>query len=200
MRQTFLEHIFQGRGLQRDFAPDKTCSGRLRQRTGVKGRLVITVWRGGGKAIMAGSRFNLATRHPVNFVVQHHAGEVEVAPTGVDKVIATNCQAVTIASDDYDLQVRTSQFQAGRKGQGPAVGNMESVGVNISAEPPGAANSANEGQLVLRNPEFIDSPEQRSQRYAMPATRAQKMREQVFPQIIADIELAVCFTHGMPVD
>ena len=191
MFESGLEHVFQSRGLQRDFASDHAGARRLGQRAGVEHGLVVTVRRRRRVTLVARGRRYLAAGHAVDFVVQHHASDVEIAPAGVDQMIAADRKTVAVAGNHDHFEVRPRELQAGGEGQRTAVGDVERIGIDIVAEPARAANARDENQPVLVDFEFVDRPQQRAQRDAVTAARAQEMREQVFAQVIVDIELSI---------
>jgi len=159
-------------------------AGGLGQGAGIEDRLMVTVGCRRGVAIAARGRRNLASGHAVDLVVEHHAGDVQIAPAGVDQVIAADRQAVAVAGDDDHFKIGPRQFQTGGERQRAAVGDMEGVGVDIGTEPPRTTDAANKRQPILVDVEFIDRPQQRAQRDAVPATRAQEVRKQVLAQVL----------------
>ena len=70
---------------------------------------------------------SLTTCHAGDFVVQHHAGEIEIAPEGVDQVIAADREAVAVAGDHDHLQVRARELETCGAGERPAMGNVKGV-------------------------------------------------------------------------
>ena len=152
-------------------------------------RLLIAERRGGGQPRLRGGRRHLAAGHAVDLVVEHQAGELEIAPAGVDQMIAADRQTIAVAGDDDDMQIGTRQRQAGRIGERPAVRDMEGVGVDIGRQPPGAADAGDDRELVLVDAEIVDRPQQRAQRDAMAATGAEEVRHHLRAEIIADVEV-----------
>ena len=152
-------------------------------------RLRVAERRRRGQPRLGGGRRHLAAGHAVDFIVEHQAGQLQVAPAGVDQMIAADRQAVAVAGDDNDIEIGTRQRQPGRVGERPAVGDMEGVGVDIGGQPPGTADAGDDRKLVLVDVELVDRPQQGAQRDAVAAARTKEVRHHLLAEIVADVEI-----------
>ena len=85
MLDSRLDQRFQGRRLQGDFAADEARARGFRELAGVEDWLDIPRRRGRCQPRRGRRRRDLAARHAIDLVVQHQAGDVEIAPAGVTK-------------------------------------------------------------------------------------------------------------------
>ena len=120
--------------------------GGHRQFGNGKGVLQMAVKRGGGlRPIRRGGRI-LATGHAVDIVVDDDGRQVQVAPGGVDEVVAADGGGVAVPHDHDHLELGVGQLHPGGEGQGPAVGGVQGVEIHVDAHPPGAADAATPGR------------------------------------------------------
>src|SRR5262249_6571464 len=89
----------------------------------------------------------LALGQTVDLIVEEDDLDVDVAPEGVQQVSGADGQAVAVAGDDPDGEVRTSHLQAGGEGGSATVDGVEAVGVHVVREAAGAANARHEDHL-----------------------------------------------------
>ena len=160
MLEPGLDQLLELGNVVRHFAADESGAGRGCQRAGVEMRLLIAERSRRGQPRLRRGRRHLAAGHAVDLVVEHQAGQLEIAPAGVDQMIAADGETVAVAGDDDDMQIGTRQREAGRIGQRPAVRHMESIGVDIGRQPPGAANAGDDREFVLVDAEIVDRPQQ----------------------------------------
>lgn len=111
-----------------------------------RGRLGDLADLGGGAVLALGQ--------PVDPVVEEQDLEVDVAPEGVDQVVAADGQRVAVARDDPDGQVAAGGGEAGGDGRGAAVDRVHPVGVHVVREAGGAADAGDEDDVLLRQAQF----------------------------------------------
>ena len=90
----------------------------------------------------------LTGRQAVNLVVHHDVGQVDVAPHGVDEMVAADAVAVAIAAGADDFQFVVAELDAGGHGKGPAMQGVHAVGVDIARQVRGAADAADDTDLM----------------------------------------------------
>lgn len=143
-----------------------------------RGRGPRPVRRGGGI---------LAAGHAVNIVVDDDGREVQVAPGGVDKMVAADGGGVAVAHDHDHLELGVGQFDAGGEGQRPAMGGVECIEIHVHAQPPGAADPRHQDNVVFPKPGAVDGPDQRPQDNAVAAPRTPDVGELLLvAQILVD--------------
>ena len=100
----------------------------------------------------------LTTGHAVDGVVDDDGSQIEIAASRMNKVVATNGRGIAIAHNRHHLQARLGQLDAGGKGQGAAMGGMESVEVEIGGHAAGTADARGQHHLVLVQLHAVDGP------------------------------------------
>src|SRR5450631_1887069 len=103
------------------------------------GRLLGTDGRGRG---------DLATGHAVGEIVHTDHHQIHVPPGGVHEVIAADGSQIPIAGVNDDLQFWIGQFEASGKGNGPAVGGVKGIDVQIAGYAAGAADARDHRHLI----------------------------------------------------
>ena len=77
---------------------------------------------------------------PIDLVVEDQDVEPDVAPEGVDEVIAADAQGIAVATDHPDVEVRAGHSQPGSDRRCTTVDRVHPVGVHVVREPRGAAD------------------------------------------------------------
>ena len=103
-------------------------------------------------------------------------------------MVAADGEAVAVAGDHHHVQIGPRQGEPSGVGEGPAVGDVERVGVDVGRKPAGAADAGHHGELVLIYAQLVDSPEQRPEGNAVAAARAEEVRHHLQTQIVAYVE------------
>src|SRR5215510_3831989 len=110
-------------------------------------------------AELAGRRV-LPLREPVDPVVEEQDGQVHVAAQDVQHVVAADREPVAVTRDHEDLQLGPRHPEPGGDRRRPAVDRVEAVGVHVVREAARAADSGNEDDVLLGNPQvghrFLD--------------------------------------------
>ena len=109
---------------------------RIGQKRQVERRLGIPQ-RGGGRFGHARSRCrSLASGHAVVEVVYANHREIHVPPCGMDEMIAADGEQVAVAAEHDHVELRVGQFHARREGNGPAVGGVIGVELDVACRTP----------------------------------------------------------------
>ena len=125
-------------------------------------RLVAEVRRGA----------HLAAGHAVDRVVEDERREVDVAPRGVDEVVAADGRAVAVAHGDDDVQRRIGGLDPGGDRQGAAVGGVHRRVVQVGADAAAAADAGDDHDLLGVELEAEDGVDERPRDGAVGAARA----------------------------
>ena len=112
--------------------------GQQRQ---IEGRFRVSDRRGGGFGQMGRGGRHLAAGHAVVQVVDADHGQVHVAPGRMDEVIAADGEQIAVAAEDHDVQLGIAQLQPGGKGNGPAMGGVKRVELDIPGGPARTADA-----------------------------------------------------------
>src|SRR5205823_7067667 len=98
-------------------------------------------------ALPAGGR-DLPGGEPIDLIVHHEVGEIDVAAHDVHEVVPADAEAVPIAARNHHLETMVAELGSGRDGQRAAVERMHAVGVDVARQVGGAADSADGEDLV----------------------------------------------------
>ena len=90
----------------------------------------------------------LALGEPVDAVVEQQDGEVDVAPQGVDQVVATDRQAIAVAGDHPHVEIGSSHGETGGDGRRAPVDAVHAVRVHVVREAAAAADAADEHRVL----------------------------------------------------
>ena len=93
-------------------------------------------------------RRGLAACHRVDQVVDAHDLDIEVAPRGVDQVIAADRGQVAIAGVDHHRQLGVREFEPGGERNRAAVRGVERIELRVSGDASRAADAANDRNLA----------------------------------------------------
>ena len=105
----------------------------------------------------------------VDPVVEEQDGDVDVATQHVQQVIAPDAEPVTVARDHEHLQLGPSQLEAGGQGGSATVDGVEAVGVHVVRETARAADSRDEHDVLLGDPQIGHGLLHRAQDGVVPA-------------------------------
>src|SRR5213078_4577299 len=87
--------------------------------------------RGLGLLAQLGSGTVLTLGQSINAIVEEDVIDVEVAPDGMNKMIAANRQGIPVARDHPNTQVRICTLDAGSNGGSTAVDTVEAVSIHV---------------------------------------------------------------------
>jgi len=62
----------------------------------------------------------------------------------MDQVVSANCGQITITAEDHYLQLRIGQLQACGEGNGPPVGGMKGIQLDVTSSSAGAPDPGND--------------------------------------------------------
>ena len=114
----------------------------------------------------------MAAGHAVGQVVDADHGQVHVAPGRMDEVVAANGKEVAVAGKHDNLQLRVGHFDAGGKGDGPAMGGVEAVELDVARTPGRTTDPRDHGELVVGQAGGLDGAEAGGKDRADAAARA----------------------------
>ena len=134
-----VEHVTPG---------GKGGAGAGRQERNVKGAVQVAVGGGGGLVAGGGGGGILAAGHAVDVVVEADDREAQVPAGGVDQVVAADGGAVAVTGEDDDVQLGIGHLDARGKGDGPAMGGVDGVEVQIARRAGGAADAGDDDDVV----------------------------------------------------
>ena len=103
-------------------------------------------------------RRGLALRQAVDPVVEHDDLDVDVPPHRVEDVVAADRERVAVAGDHPDHELRAGELEAGGDRRRPAVDRVEAVGVHVVREAAGAADPADEDDVLAAGRRSRASP------------------------------------------
>jgi hypothetical protein len=115
----------------------------------VDGVLDVPLRSGLRPAPQEGGGGGLPRREPVDLVVHHHVGDVQVPPHGVDEVADADAVAVPIPPGDDDVEVRVRQADPGRHGNRPPVQGVHAVGPEEVGEVGRATDPGDHHDILL---------------------------------------------------
>ena len=91
---------------------------------------------------------SLALREPVDVVVVHEVGEVEVAAAGVHEVAGADAVPVTVAAEREHREARVRKTPAGGDREHATVQRVEAIRVHVMRRLPRAADAREQRDLV----------------------------------------------------
>ena len=89
-----------------------------------------TAWVGFGFAPNRSRRRGLVLGEAVDEVVHDDIGKIDVLTSGVVEVVSSDGKSVAVATEHEDVKVGTGEGNAGSKGKGTAVNEVDAVGVH----------------------------------------------------------------------
>ena len=100
----------------------------------------------------------------------------------MDKVIAADGEEIAIARGHHHTALGSGQLQTRRKRNGPAVGRVEGVQVQVAGHPAGTANPRDHRHIVQRKTGLLNGCQHTPEDRANAATGAPDVRNPVGPQ------------------
>jgi hypothetical protein len=112
----------------------------------------------------------LALREPVDLVVEEEDLYRDVAPQGVDEVVAADREGVAVAGHHPHEEVGARRREPGRERGSPAVDAVDAVRVHVVREAARAADPRDKDHLLGRNAELRQEALHRGEDGVVPAT------------------------------
>ena len=109
---------------------------------------------------------------PVNLVVEQHHLTIQIAPQQMHRVVAANRQAIAVAGDNPNIQIRIGKLHPRRNGGRATVDGVKAVCFHIIWEARRAANAADKHRIFRRAANFRHSALHGFQDRIIPAARA----------------------------
>ena len=94
----------------------------------------VAVGRGGCAHALPRNRGELAACHAVDAVVHDDGDKIDVAPAGVDEVVAANGSAVAVTKGHKHGHFRAGELEACGKGECTAVQGVHAVEVHVARD------------------------------------------------------------------
>src|SRR5512146_2686071 len=110
---------------------DVNRAGGLYEMWQVEIRIEGAVRRGRGNDVIRRGRSGLPASHAVDQVVYADNLDVDVAPRGVDQVIAANSRQVAVTGVNNDVQLRIGQLKPGSERNGATVSRVERIEIHV---------------------------------------------------------------------
>ena len=99
---------------------------------------------------------HLTGRQAINLVVHHDVGQIDVAAHGVNEMVAADAETVAVAAGADDFQLVVAQLDAGGHRQRAAVQRVHAVGVDVARQVGGAADAADDADLMRLQAQLED--------------------------------------------
>ena len=95
--------------------------------------------------------------HTINAVVINNQGQIDIAASSMNQVVAADSGAVTVAAANDNIQLGVTHLYAGGDGQSTAMQGVGSIKVQIAGATAGAADAADNSNVVLCQTLLINS-------------------------------------------
>ena len=140
----------------------------------------------GGRTELTGRRGRriLAAGHAVDVVVHDDHGQPYVSPGGMDQVVSADGGDVTVTGDDDDLQMGVGQLDSRGERDGPSVGRVDCVEVEIAGRPGRTADARNYDRVAPRQPQVLDCLGHVTHDDAVSASRAPDLGQMLRPHVL----------------
>ncbi len=170
-------------------AGDIVCSRCCRKLAEVKWRLGTSVRRSGREAALGGGRTPLPAGHTIDLVVHTDHGDIDIAPAGMDEVVAADGRKVPVAGEDDHMQVRVCHLDTGGKRQCPSMGGVKRIGEDVPWSTGGAADAGDKDRILLLPAHLVDGCKGTVDDRPVPAASTVDVREPVLAEPVLE-------THG----
>ena len=100
-----------------------------------------------------GSGRELPFGQPVDLVVHHDVGQVDISPDDVRHMAPADGETVAIAAGHQDEQVRVRELDPLGNGQGTAMQGVKAVSGRVTGNAAGTANARDKGNLMRGSPD-----------------------------------------------
>ena len=144
--------------LAREGAGDEVGSRCERDHQWTEGAQTSAAGGEGGIEVRLRGRRGLALGHAIDAVVHDDIGHVDVAPAGMEEMVAADGIAVAVAARHHDRQVRPRHFQSGGERQRTAVHAMEAVAIGIGRNARRAADTGHDDDIFRRQDRVRQKP------------------------------------------
>jgi hypothetical protein len=105
----------------------------------------------------------------------------------MNEMVPSDCHRVAITHDYNHFQAGLCKFYSRGKGEGPAMGRMKGIEVDIDRKPSRTSDPGDENHFIFVIADPIDGPDKGPQHDPDPASGTPDMRKLfVMPQILMD--------------
>ena len=77
----------------------------------------------------------------------------------MDEMVPPDAGSVTVPGEHDNMQVGIGGLDPGGEGEGPTMGGVQTVGIDVAGDPRGAADPGSKGHPVHVDPQLLDGPE-----------------------------------------
>jgi len=102
-------------------------------------------------------------------MIDHQRRDIQIPSGGMNKMIAADCNGISIPHDHYYLKLGLDYLDAGGKGESPSMGGMQSIKVHICRDPSRAPYSRDKNDFIFAIIIAVDCPYQRTEKNTYPA-------------------------------
>ncbi len=183
-----LDALNQGPWLRGRVAGHMGRPGTGHQRTDIELRLRVPIRRRLAFRIRGGGGRHLPAGHAIDGIVQHENGHVDIATGGMNKVIAADTDAVSVAGKYDHIESGVGDLESGGGCNGASMQGVHDIGINEYRRPAGTADTRYQAESV-ENIKTVHGPQESVQHGAMTATGAKNGWQRTFTYIF--------FSNGM---
>jgi hypothetical protein len=119
----------------------------------------------------------LPTRHTVDAIVNDDGCYTDIAPGGMDEMIAANRHRIPISHDGDHFHFWSGDFQPGSERQRTPMRGVDGVEIHVDWHTSGAANPRNQGYFIFFHSNSINCPNQSPHHDAYATTGAPHVGE-----------------------
>ena len=96
----------------------------------------------------------LSFRQPVNLIIEHQSGNINITANSMNKMVTTNSQSITVTGNLKNIQFRISTLGSGCDSSSPAMNRMETISIHVIGETGRTSDSGNNCPRFFRVPQF----------------------------------------------
>ena len=96
----------------------------------------------------------LSFRQPVNLIIEHQSGNINITANSMNKMVTTNSQSVTVTGNLKNIQFRIGTLSSGCNSSSPAMNRMKTISIHVIGETGRTSNSGNYCPRLFRVPQF----------------------------------------------
>ena len=94
----------------------------------------------------------LSFRQPVNLIIEHQSGNINITANSMNKMVTTNSQSITVTGNLKNIQFRIGTLSSGCNSSSPAMNRMKTISIHVIGETGRTSNSGNYCPRLFRVP------------------------------------------------